>query len=144
MHYGIKSLGLSLLVALVALSSGTARSAELPSAGELLERVAVLQQSIAGLEEAGQINHGRANALNQKLKKVSKALSDLDAAAGSGEVTAQQQGSFLRELQRAVDALLDFIGDLTKLVTDLPSDVVQPIIDAAIELLRDVIGLLLG
>jgi hypothetical protein len=145
MHYGMKIVGLSLLLALLAFASGTARAAELPSA--LLERVTKLQQSIAGLEQAGQINHGQASVLNHKLNKVSKVLSDMQApatAAAAGDVTAQQQGSFLGELQRAIEALLDFIQELTQLVTELPAEVVQPIIDAAIELLRGLIGLLLG
>ena len=150
MYCGMKSMGLSVLLAILALAPGLARSAESP--GELLERVAGLQESIAGLEEAGQINHAQADALSRKLKKVSKALEGLDIAAPSGdisaqqagEVTPQQVGPFLRELQRAINALLDFIGALTALVTDLPSEVLQPIIDAAIQLLQDIIGLLFG
>ena len=152
MCYGMKSLGLSVLLALSALAPGLARSAELPAPGELLERVAGLQESIAGLEEAGQINHAQAKALSNKLKKVSKALEGVNIAVPSGAVSAQQAGEvapqqvgqFLRELRRAINALLDFIGALTELVTDLPSEVVQPIIDAAIQLLQDLIGLLFG
>jgi ABC-type transporter Mla subunit MlaD len=144
MHRRVKILGLSLLMALVAFSPGIGRSAELPTSEELLERVNALQESVAALEEAGQINHGQATALSQKLAKVSRALGDLDAAAAEGDVTAQQLGGFLKELQRAIDALLEFISALTELVTELPPEVVQPIIDGAIELLRDLIGLLLG
>ena len=145
MYYGMKTMALSLFVALLALSPGPARAAELPSLGHLLERVTHLQDSIAALEDAGQINHGQATALSQKLDKVSRALSDLNTAATSRDVTAQQQqGSFLKELQQAINALLDFVRDLTKLVTDLPADVLQPIIDAAISLLQDLIGLLLA
>ena len=141
-----KTVGLSLLVGLLALASGTARAAEVPSAGELLEQVSALQESIAVLEESGQINPGRATALSKKLDKVNKALSGVGAASAgrSGDVTAQQQGSFLGELERAIDALLDFISELTELITELPAEVVQPIIDAAIELLRSLVGLLLG
>jgi hypothetical protein len=145
MHYGIKSLGLSLFAAMLALSSGMGRAAELPSAGELLEQVTALQEGIAVLEESGHLNHGQATALSKKLDRVTKALSDLNPAEADGGVTTQQQeGSFLRALQRAINALLDFVSELTELVTDLPSEVVQPIIDAAIALLRDLIGLLLG
>jgi hypothetical protein len=146
MHQGIKAFGLSLLIALLAFASGTARAAELPTVGDLLEQVTGLQQSIAALEETGQINHGRATALSQKLNKVSRALSDFGTAGASarGDVSAQQIGEFLQGLQRAIDALLDFISELTQLLTDLPSEVVQPIIDAAIELLRGLIDLLLG
>ena len=152
MYRAMKTLGLSVLLATLALAPGVAQSAELPESGDLLERVAGLQESITGLEEAGQINHAQAKALSRKLKKVSKALEGVHMAAPSGDVTAQQAGEvapqqvgqFLRELRRAINALLDFIGALTELVTDLPSEVVQPIIDAAIQLLQDLIGLLFG
>jgi hypothetical protein len=110
-------------------SPGTARDA----AGKL-----------ADLENSGELDKQRAKSLRKKLDKIAKALGGLEQASSSGDVTAQQQGSFLRELQRAIDALLDFISALTELVTELPAEVVQPIIDAAIELLRDLLGLLLG
>jgi hypothetical protein len=154
MRQTIRTLGVGLFIALLAGWCGTARAAELPTVGDLLEQVTGLQQSIAALEESGQIKHGRATALSHKLDKVSRALGDLGTAGArtSGDVSAQQTGDvgpqqigeFLQGLQRAIDALLDFISDLTKLLTDLPSDVIQPIIDAAIELLRGLIDLLLG
>ena len=72
-------------------------------------------------------------------------MNEVNDTAATREVSAQQQqGSLLKGLQKAIDALLDFVSELTKLVTDLPSDVLQPIIDAALGLVRDLIGLLLG
>jgi hypothetical protein len=44
----------------------------------------------------------------------------------------------------AIRALLDFIRELTTLVTDLPAQVLQPLINAAIELLQELVTLLLG
>jgi len=145
MHYGMKTVGLSLILGLFALSSGTGRSAEVPPVSDLLGRVVALQEGISVLEQSGHLSHGQAKTLNKKLDRATKALSGLNGAQGSGEVSAQQQqGSFLGELQKAIDALLDFVSALTKLVTDLPSDVLQPISFAALGLVRDLIGLLLG
>lgn len=144
-----KPLGLGLAAAFLILCSGTLRAADdsvpLPSTAELLEQVAALQESIAVLEESGHLNHGQATSLTKKLDKVTRALGSLADTSEEGDVSAQQVvPDFLRELGRAIDALLDFLGDLTQLLTDLPAEVVQPIIDAAIELLRDLIGVLLG
>ena len=144
----IKVLGIGVVTLLLAFYCGTLRSGErstpLPSAGELLDQVDQLQESIAALETSGLINHGRATSLAQKLEKVTSALtSPNDNKAAAGNVSLQQ-ASFLGELQKAIEALLDFIQELTQLITDLPAEVVQPIIDAAIELLRGILALLLG
>jgi hypothetical protein len=148
MHHAMKTVGLSLILGLFALSSATVRSAELPTVNSLLDRVAALQDGIAVLEQSGDLNHGQAAKLNKKLERATKALSALNGTQPSGDAAAQQQqqqqGSFLSQIQKAIDALLDFVSALTKLVTDLPSDVLQPIIDAALGLVRDLIGLLLG
>jgi hypothetical protein len=142
----IKPVAIWLLAAFLAFSSGALRAAdnELPSTGQLLERVNALQQSIAELEDSGLINHGRATSLSTKLDKVTRALTSLTSTEGAGDVSALQVSNFLKELGKAIDALLDFISELTELVTELPAEVVQPIIDAAIALLRDLLGLLLG
>src|SRR5687767_5183399 len=103
-----KPLGIPLLAALLLFGSGTLRAADdpvqLPSAEELLEQVASLQESIVALEDSGLINHGRATSLGNKLDKVNRALTSLNPAE-EGDVTAQQVvPDFLRELGRAVDA----------------------------------------
>ena len=143
----IKLLGIGILTTLLAFYCGTMRSGgqstDLPSVGDLLEQVDHLQQSVAALEDSGLINHGRANSLVKKLDAVTAALAGSDNKQAAGNV-ALQQASFLGELQKAIDALLDFISELTHLITDLPAEVVQPIIDAAIQLLQDLIALLLA
>jgi len=145
MHHGMKTVGLSLILGLFALSSGTGRSAEVPPVSDLLGRVAALQEGISVLEQSGHLSHGQAKTLTKKLDRATKALSGLNGPQTSADASAQQQqSSFLGELQKAIDALLDFVSALTKLVTDLPSDVLQPIIDAALGLVRDLIGLLLA
>ena len=107
MHYGMKTVGLSLILGLFALSSGTGRSAEVPPVSDLLGRVVALQEGISVLEQSGHLSHGQAKTLNKKLDRATKALSGLNGAQGSGEVSAQQQqSSFLGELQKAIDALL--------------------------------------
>ena len=145
MYHRMKTIGFGLILGLLALAAETGRSAELPSVGDLLGRVAALQEGIATLEQSGHLNHGQAATLTKKLDRVTKALNEVNNAAATREVSAQQQqGSLLQGLQKAIDALLDFVSELTKLVTHLPSDVLQPIIDAALGLVRDLIGLLLG
>ena len=49
MYRGIKTLGFGLILGLLALAGGTGRSAELPSVGDLLGRVAALQEGIVDL-----------------------------------------------------------------------------------------------
>ena len=116
MHHGMKAVGLSLIVALFALSSGTGRSAEVPVVGDLLGRVAALQDGVAALEQSGDLNHGQAAMFNKKLERATKALGKLNGAQTGGDVSAQQQqqqqqqGSFVKELQNAIDALLDFVS----------------------------------
>lgn len=131
---------------LLVLSGGKLQAADTPPSAitEALEQLATLRESVANLESSEELDKQQAKSLSKKLDKVAKALGNIEQASSSGDVTAQQLGGFLRELQRAIDALLDFISALTELVTELPAEVVQPIIDAAIELLRDLIGLLLG
>jgi hypothetical protein len=142
MKNAMRLLSASLLMGLLVLSGGKLQAAP-PGVADVLEQLATLQESIADLESSGELDKQQAKSLTKKLGKVEKALAGLNEAS-TGDVTVQQQGSFLRELQRAIDALLDFISALTELVTELPAEVVQPIIDAAIELLRDLLGLLLG
>ena len=145
--YRIKTLGIGILTTFAVLSCGTLQagdsSAGLPSIGDLVDEVNQLQESIVGLEDSGFIKHGRSKSLSKKLDKVTKALTSSDSREAAGDVSIQQ-ASFLGELGKAIDALLDFIGELTELITDLPAEVVQPIIDAAIELLQGLLGLLLG
>src|SRR5688572_12602621 len=144
--YKIKPLGIWFLTVFLAFSSAALRAADnqLPSTEQLLEQVNALQESIAELEDSGLINHGRATSLSKKLDKVTRALTSLASTEGVGDVSALQVSNFLKELGKAIDALLDFISELTELLTELPADVVQPIIDAAIALLRDLLALLLG
>ena len=145
--YRIKTLGIGILTTFAVLCCGTLQagdsSAGLPSIGDLVGEVNQIQESIAGLEDSGFINHGRATSLSKKLDKVTRALTSSDNQQAAGDVSIQQ-ASFLDELLTAVNALLDFIGELTELITDLPPEVIQPIIDAAIELLQGLLGLLLG
>ena len=150
MKYAIKTLSASVLMGLLVLSSGTLRAAdtELPNVGDLLDAVVELQVSIGELEASGEISTKQAKSLTKKLDKVAKALARIDVEVGGelgGEVTVQQQqGGFIGELLRAVEALLDFIRELSQLITELPPEVVQPIVDAAIELLQGLLGLLAG
>jgi hypothetical protein len=143
----IKTLGIGILTSFAVLYCATLRADEgstgLPSIGELVEQVNQLQQSIAALEDSGHINHGRATSLSKKLDKVTNALTSSNGKEAAGDVSTQQ-ASFLDELRGAIEALLDFLGELTELLTDLPAEVIQPIIDAAIELLRGLLALLLG
>jgi hypothetical protein len=149
MKYAIKTLSAGLVMGLLVLSSGTLRAAdtELPNVGDLLDAAVELQVSIGDLEASGDINAKQSKSLSKKLDKVIKALAKVDRAevAVGGEVTVQQQqGGFLGALLEAVEALLDFIRELAQLVLELPPEVVLPIIDAAIELLQGLLGLLAG
>src|SRR5688500_4256830 len=100
----IQSLSICLLTASLAFASATLRAAdnELPAPEQLLERVNALQESIAGLEDSGFINHGRATSLSKKLDKVSRALTGLVSNEGAGDVSTQQVSDFLKELGRAI------------------------------------------
>lgn len=131
---------------LVLLSSGTlGADTAAPDAGELLQQVAVLQQSISDLEASGDLSRQRAHSLGKKLEKVAGALAAVVGPAAGDDVTAQQLiDPLLRGLGRAIDALLDFISELTRLVTELPPEVIQPIVDGAIEVLRGLFDLLLA
>jgi len=106
---------------------------------DLIGGVNQLVDAIVELEATGQISHGRAESLLNKLAKAQQALETPQAAA-AGDVAAQQ--SFLGDLGKALKALTAFLRELTQLITQLPADVVQPIINAVLDLINGIIGLL--
>jgi len=115
---------------------------ETPAANpDLIGRVDGLAQMIIDLEESGQLKQGQAQSLLNKLAKAQKALQTAGAEATSSDVTAQQ--SALGNLSKAVKAVTGFLRELTKIVTDLPAEVVQPIINATLDLIDELVGLLL-
>ena len=108
---------------------------------DLIGRIDGLAQMIIDLEDSGQLKHGQAQSLLNKLAKAQNALQTAGAQATSSDVTAQQ--SALGNLGKAVKAITDFLRELTKIVTDLPAEVVQPIINATLDLIDQLVGLLL-
>jgi len=108
---------------------------------DLMGRIDDLAQMVIDLEDSGQLKHGQAQSLLNKLAKAQKALQTAEADATSADVTAQQ--SPLANLGQVVKAITDFLRELTKIVTDLPADVVQPIINATLDLIDELVGLLL-
>jgi uncharacterized coiled-coil protein SlyX len=114
-----------------------------PAAGsDLIDRIEGLAQMVIDLEESGRLTHGQANSLLNKLAKAQDALqADNAAATASPNVSAAQ--SPLGNISKAVKALTDFLRELTKIVTDLPADVVQPIINSTLDLIDQLVGLLL-
>jgi cell fate (sporulation/competence/biofilm development) regulator YlbF (YheA/YmcA/DUF963 family) len=117
---------------------------ETPAANpdDLVGKVNGLAQMIIDLEESGHLTHAQTHSLLQKLAKAQKALQTDDAVATtSPEASALQ--SVLGNLSKAVKALTDFLRELTKIVTDLPAEVVQPIINATLDLIDQLVGLLL-
>src|SRR4051812_14158787 len=115
---------------------------ETPAANpDLIGRIDGLGQMIIDLEAGGQLKRGQAKSLLNKLAKAQTALQTAGAEATSSDVAAQQ--SALGNLSKAVKALTDFLRELTRIVTDLPADVVQPIINATLDLIDELVGLLL-
>src|SRR5258706_4306024 len=115
---------------------------ETPAANpDLIGRIDGLAQMIIDLEEGGQLNHGQAKSLINKLAKAQNALQTAGAEATSSDVAAQQ--SALGNLSKAVKAVTGFLRELTRIVTDLPAEVVQPIINATLDLIDELVGLLL-
>ena len=116
------------------------------SAAPFVARVDGIAAMVADLEASGQISHGQAQSLTAKLDQARRALTGAakanETAASLG--TAAPQQSFLAQIGQAIRALLDFVRELTRLVTNLPRTVVQPIIDAVIGLVSDLVQLLLG
>jgi len=106
---------------------------------DLLGAVEALAEKIIELEESGQLKHGQAQKLLNKLDKAARALEG--SGAGSGDITAQQLP--LEDLDEVLRAITGFLRELTRIVTDLPAEVIQPIIEATLDLIDEIIGLLL-
>jgi len=122
-------------------NSPASQDAAVPGDLDLIGGVNQLADAIAELDATGQISHGRAQSLLNKLAKAQQALETPQAgAAAPGEVAAQQ--SVIGDLGKALKALTDFLRELTQLITELPADVVQPIINAVLDLINGIIGLL--
>ncbi|HMC26633.1 MAG TPA: hypothetical protein VKM56_02440 [Verrucomicrobiae bacterium] len=122
-------------------NSPASQDATAPGDLDLIGGVNQLADAIVELDAAGQISHGRAQSLLNKLAKAQQALETPQAgAAAAGEVAAQQ--SVIGDLGKALKALTDFLRELTQLITELPADVVQPIINAVLDLINGIIGLL--
>jgi len=132
-----------------ALAAGNGRGAQAGVQGptadlDLTARINGLAQMIIDLTESGQLNHGQAESLLNKLAKAEKALERADLAQPkSGDVSAQQLQLPIANLGKVVKALTDFLRELTHIITDVPSDVVQPIIDATLDLIDEIVSLLL-
>jgi hypothetical protein len=116
------------------------------SAAPFVARVDGIAAMVADLEASGQISHGQATSLTAKLDQARRALNGAARAQATAADlgTAAPQQSFLAQIGQAIRALLDFVRELTRLVTNLPRTVVQPIIDATIALVSDLVQALLG
>jgi hypothetical protein len=117
------------------------------STSDYVARVDRIAAMVGDLETSGRISHGQAQSLTAKLDRARRALAGAGKAhetAGGIAAAAAPQQSFLAQIGQAIRALLDFVRELSRLVTDLPRTVVQPIIDATIGLLSDLVRALLG
>jgi hypothetical protein len=118
------------------------------STSDYVARVDRIAAMVRDLETSGQISHGQAQSLTAKLDRARRALAGAgkthETAGGIAAAAAAPQQSFLAQIGQAIRALLDFVRELSRLVTDLPRTVVQPIIDATIGLLSDLVRALLG
>ncbi|HEX2718846.1 MAG TPA: hypothetical protein VHM67_14300 [Gemmatimonadaceae bacterium] len=108
----------------------------------IVGKIDALAARVQALETNGSLSHGEVQRLIAQLDIARRALGGSGASALVATTAAQQP--VLADIGKALNALLKFLENVLDLTTDLPNQVVDPIVSGVIDLLTGLISLLTG